>query len=520
MPDDPSQPTNPDPSPAPGAATQAPVPGPASADSSPGLTTPTSDPEPDPGPLAIVSTWDLFIQDAAGHPIPGLNLWLTLDGKELGCTTDVDGLVAGLAHSTEPAKLEVEKTDGGRKLVGQVHPIPGTRQVRAGSPKVRVETHTRAHEVPPSAPAAIAPASSAPPPVAKKGVTLSEVWQYIQAHPRELLTWNPYKIMEDAAANPGTAAKPNTFVTPRVPALGQGNTIVTRNENGHPTVVVGMEDYDKNLKLGVNEEYRPAILASAKRVGLPPQVLASVVNAECARDRTGKWNKDCKSKVSSATGMGQFLDGTWLGLATTPGNYLFDKAKSLGYLEEKTVEKKNKQGKVISTKTTWAVKFFSKNDLLDLRKDPETMLTMIGQYGLTNLASLQKPQYRFNKETKKREIVDAALKIDGAGLNQVERARLMYLCHFLGAGDARKFIRNTMTENRSEKIFKAQGLPAKSIKTYLNINNNEYRKALRDWWNVYNSDKIDPNRIYVYTTKSEFDGKDLKNIIPTIGGTW
>ena len=84
MPDDPSQPTNPDPSPAPGAATQAPVPGPASADSSPGLTTPTSDPEPDPGPLAIVSTWDLFIQDAAGHPIPGLNLWLTLDGKELG----------------------------------------------------------------------------------------------------------------------------------------------------------------------------------------------------------------------------------------------------------------------------------------------------------------------------------------------------------------------------------------------------------------------------------------------------
>lgn len=461
-----------------------------------------------PVPSRVISSWDLYFHDAVGEPISDLNLWLHLDGSELACKTNADGLVTGLPHSTEPVKLEVEKTDGSRKPIGQLQPIPGTEMVRVGSPKVRLETHSRVHELP--------KAGSGSP---QKGLSLKDVWNYVKAHPKVLLSGDPYIVVALAATDKIAGAKPAKN-SPPVPVLGQGNTKTIRNENNHPTVVVGLEEYTNNLKLGVNEEYRAAILAAAKRVNMPPQVLASVVNAECARDKTGKWVKDCKSKVSTATGMGQFLDGTWLGLATTQGNYLFDKAKELGYIEEKKIDKKNKKGVVVSSKSVWSVKVFSKGKLLDLRKDPETMLTMIGQYGLANLTSLKQAQHKYNQKEKKRELVDPALNIDGAGLSQVEIARLMYLCHFLGAGDARKFIRNTMSEERAKKIFNAQGLPEKEIKKYLKMNDNKYTKAFRDWWNSYNRQRIDPNVMFVVATKPEFDGRKLSEIVPLIGGTW
>ncbi|EXU74683.1 hypothetical protein [Erwinia mallotivora] len=106
-------------------------------------------------------------------------------------------------------------------------------------------------------------------------------------------------------------------------------------------------------------------------------------------------------------------------------------------------------------------------------------------------------------------------------LNDAEKAKIFYLTHHLGLGDAKRFIRKIITEESAYKLLVAQ-IGAKSAAWYANIPDNDgsYIKGHRMWLSNY----ID-NNIYLkdfYCLKIEFTKKqesgDLEIVIEKIKG--
>lgn len=70
------------------------------------------------------------------------------------------------------------------------------------------------------------------------------------------------------------------------------------------------------------------------------------------RENTGEWDPRSASSRSSARGMTQFLDATWIGMACTEGTFLNARAKKERWLTQTTIEVK--KGKKTTTKTVQA----------------------------------------------------------------------------------------------------------------------------------------------------------------------
>lgn len=77
--------------------------------------------------------------------------------------------------------------------------------------------------------------------------------------------------------------------------------------------------------------------------------------------------------------------------------------------------------------------------LLKLRFKPEYAIIAAVDYGIANLASLKEAGYNID------------------GLNDAEKAKLIYLTHHLGLSDAKRFINNKITECSSKKITNCTG---------------------------------------------------------------
>jgi len=100
--------------------------------------------------------------------------------------------------------------------------------------------------------------------------------------------------------------------------------------------------------------------------------------------------------------------------------------------------------------------------LLDLRYVPEHAIFAAVDYAVLNMKGLANAGYPV------------------ASLNDADKAKVMYLCHLLGLGDAIKFIEKTLTEKRSEDLLKRQ-VKASEAEGYYKRNNNEWTKAFRAW---------------------------------------
>ncbi len=141
-----------------------------------------------------------------------------------------------------------------------------------------------------------------------------------------------------------------------------------------------------------------AVADAAKRTGTDFSFLMEKAAAESG------FKTDAKAKSSSATGLFQFIDSTWLMMVKQYG------AKyGLGQLASQ-IEVKN--GKACVGDCT------VKREILDLRKNPEVSALMAGEFSADN-----------------RDYLEAHT--DG----KVGRTE-MYLAHFLGAGSAAKFLNN------------------------------------------------------------------------------
>jgi len=104
-------------------------------------------------------------------------------------------------------------------------------------------------------------------------------------------------------------------------------------------------------------------------------------------------------------------------------------------------------------------------------------------------------------------------------LNDAEKAKMFYLAHHLGLGDAKRFIRKTITEENAHKLLVGQ-VGAKNAATKASKNSNSYVKGHRTWLCEYIDTQIDLENFYC--PKMEFTGKqvlgDLEIVIETIKG--
>jgi len=231
--------------------------------------------------------------------------------------------------------------------------------------------------------------------------------------------------------------------------LQPGEVKHDRNTAGNPVINVGVECPNKdNLRLGANSRYREFIVSAANAYGLLPQGLAAFCEAEAAKkpgpvkevsvlDKHGKPVLDKHGKAKTKTirgkavewdpsvvnaigagGLTQFLVATWIHQAGLTGSYLSRKVAA----EE---EKRN-------------ISKLPKTDILAMRLDPETSINVAADYASQNLASLTKSG------------------VDVAAVADVDKMKLAYLAHHEGAGGAAAIINDTLSDERAEKLLRAQ----------------------------------------------------------------
>nr|WP_253201414.1 peptidoglycan-binding protein [Sphingomonas quercus] len=172
--------------------------------------------------------------------------------------------------------------------------------------------------------------------------------------------------------------------------------------------------------LGANVDLARHLTAAAERTGIPSAVLASIVDAEAAKDADGRWRIFSRNPRSSAAGLGQFLSGSWETLAERPGTWLNQLAEANGWL--------NEHGHVRGR---------SRSALLELRYDPQAAINGIADYARDNLDRLRA----------------AGVAVDG---NAETTARAAYLGHHLGLGDAIRFLKDGIASGRARHLLDAQ----------------------------------------------------------------
>ncbi|URD61391.1 peptidoglycan-binding protein [Sphingomonas sp. KRR8] len=175
-----------------------------------------------------------------------------------------------------------------------------------------------------------------------------------------------------------------------------------------------------SLSLGANQALAPQIEAAAERTHLPPAALAAIVDAESAKSAGGAWNGSARNPRSTATGLGQFLNHTWIGEAERSGTFLHQLAAARGWL--------GSDGRVAAA---------AREPLLALRTDPAASINAVADYARANLDRLARHGLQV-----------------GSSVEAV--ARTAWLAHHLGAGDAQRFLTGGLTDSRSSQLLSAQ----------------------------------------------------------------
>jgi LysM repeat protein len=395
----------------------------------------------------------LRFTDAVDRAIANLKVRLINGHQELIATTDSNGCLPAMNCAGPGATFDIfvkraAHKGGGEKKIGSYTPMAGEQTVKVQSGKQVEKTKMRRH-----------------------------------------------------AGNSDIPPKKMSRETP-------GTKLETATRVGNPlTCVKGCEcPNPDNLMLGPNAEFRGYVKTAAQRAGLVLQSVAAVMNAEATKDKTGKWKADSKSNKSSATGMTQFLDGSWVGEALRTGTHLNAKVMQNGWLSKDAkgqLQFKKADGSFVTgpdllrklMKLVTSKRVASDGNLqklLDLREQAEYAIIGAMDYAKGNLDALSAKGY------------------DVAGLNDTEKARIMYLCHHLGIGDAIHFIQHTIPEedvfkqgkngkkvliqNGARKLLTAQLGAAQAEKDYVTPNGGSWVKGHRAWLGDFVDRNIIPHR--------------------------
>lgn len=170
----------------------------------------------------------------------------------------------------------------------------------------------------------------------------------------------------------------------------------------------------------VNAPYAAFIEAASARTGIPAATLSAIVGAEAGRGAKGAWNPLSRNPRSSAAGLGQFLSGTWLGMARQAGTWLNAQARERGLID-----------------TEGHVAPGASGALLALRYEPQSAIEAVADYARNNVARLRQAGIR-------------------VGESAQDIARAAYVGHHLGPGDALRFYRNSIDPQRARALLSAQ----------------------------------------------------------------
>ncbi|WP_153099828.1 LysM peptidoglycan-binding domain-containing protein [Paraburkholderia hayleyella] len=392
--------------------------------------------------------WIRFV-DAVGKPIVDLATRVVTTSGEYHFTTDDMGLIplVQTQEKDDSPQIFVSKMGGGEKKVATLKPHPGVHQHTLRSPKHKINVPLRKHD--------------------------------------GLPDHEPSKPVK----------------------LELGEVQHNRDLDGHPVINVGVECPNAdNLRLGSNYKYRDYVIGAAKRAGITPQCVASIMNAEAKklttpqtkpvfskgkavlnsdgtpkmktiRISTGEWDGKSAATSSSARGMTQFLDGTWIGLAVKPGTFLYQKlvGKGLVSMDGGITKFKLADRTYISAKSQLLLKYVhgkatssdaNVQSVLDMRFDAESAIYTAVDYGIENLSSLRASGFPVDE------------------LSDADKAKVIYLAHHLGPKDAPAFIKNEISSNYAKYLLTLQVGPTLAAR-FAEDNSGNYTKGHRDWLNGF-----------------------------------
>jgi LysM repeat protein len=431
-----------------------------------------------------LTVWMQFV-DVLNTPIKGLKVMLTHTGEQFESLTDDKGYIPPLTVKSKMDSITVkaEKVTGGWKQLGLIHPVADTTYVRLRSPKLMLQSALQVHE--------------GDPPVKSK------------AQPQ----------------SPGTLTN-------------------TRSASGNPVQQAALEcPNNDNLKLGPNFKYRDVIIAVGARTVLAPQAVAAIMRAEAATlntkhqdpitdkktgkqaigkdgkprfkvwlENTGEWDAKSASPLSSARGMTQFLDGSWIDQAVMDGTFLNAKVKAQGWLTTTVIQVKKSTSTTDKTVPAFKLsdgKFVTAKPKLSLARLLASKPYLTGR-ATTSDGNLQAVlNLRFEAEYAIQTAVDygmqnlkalTAANFKVSSLNDGEKAKIVYLCHHLGLADAKAFINQTMSATDAKYLLENQvGVSGAANKA--KTQNDDYLVAHREWLKNFIDSKIDYNAFLCNVSK-------------------
>lgn len=470
--------------------------------------------------MSLENALTILARDALDQAIKNLYIQVYLpDGTTRHGTTTENGAVNFASPSTSMgiAKIQV------RGLNGQMQPVctidlancRGVAIIR--SPKVAVPMALKPHS---------------PKTVSAESIAQGNGWWEVNGALDKAWVW-----LKDTVHTSDTVPPKSGGSLPHVVKK-------SANKAGNPIVVaVGPEcPNSNNLRLGRNNIYRQAIIDAAQRVGVIPQAMAALIDAEAAKKteifpvlgsdgkpainkKTGKpktqtikehWNKDSYNASSRAGGLTQFLESTWLAHCLKPDYYIHDESIAKGWVKKETDAKgKARFVFVLSDGKTTAYprKFTSDTNVQACLKELFTAKWSImaaADYGKANLGVLQAQGFQL------------------AGLNDAEKAKLMYLMHHEGEGAGPLFIRNELSnlpkgkfasaEERLKYVFGLQ-VGEEAVRKHIIVEDGNVFRAYRKWLSAYIKLKFDLTRFCCDSAGSP-RSSDVFGLLKKIGGSY
>lgn len=480
----------------------------------------------------------VIIRDGLDQPIPNLPVKVEVPGAPpIETTTSEHGVVVvPKGDDKGQATLHVRDETGQYQEVCKIDPAKcttGTAIVR--SPKIAEKVPLRPHHTRRPASSARTPAP-APAPTSAPGPTSQAPQSNGQVQPKaENDNHGWFQVARDWLKN---VTHPHDPLPSARPEARQKVLAQAANQSGNPiAIITGPECPNKdNLFLGKNSIHRQTILDAAKRLNLCPQAICALIDCEAdmetemipvtgkdgkpLTDKHGKprlkklrerWKADSLNAQTDAAGLTQFTAGTWLTHVLVPGFYIQEQSAAKGWMRLEKSAKGGLHGVFLLTngKTTtepWKHKSDANvKQCLAMRMDPAWSINAAADYGNANLKLLQK----------------ANLKLKG--LNDMERAKLMYLMHHEGDTAGPLFIRNELAKGKGgiealrKKFAQQFGKEGKKIaEKKIAAADGDVEVAYRLWLATYLNDKFGGSTKYFCSNPTKLG--TISDILVTIGG--